>query len=121
MKLINDNLGHSTGDQVLIDFYHELLFLKTNGKIEFYRYRGDEFVALVYEYKDEKFNQLSSDIHQAANNIKIDEKPIITISVGIAYLNKNENGSIKYDQWLIRADEAVYETKHNGRNQTCYK
>lgn len=120
-KQINDTYGHLKGDLALSEFSKELKKLKYNGEITFYRYGGDEFIALIYEYKDEKFTKLSEDIHDAAKKVIINPDYKMTVSIGVAYINRDDDKNVDVEKWVANADEAVYEAKKAGRNQTFYK
>ena len=41
----------------------------------------------------------------------------ITVSIGVTALKATDNTHTVFD----RADKALYEAKHTGRNKTCYK
>ena len=116
-KLINDTYGHYVGDQVLKKV-SELITceLKENDFIA--RFGGDEFILAVVGY-------LNSDmVITWANKVRtiIEKHPFtigditlsITISMGITdmFIMDGETTSI-----VSRADKALYEAKHQGRNR----
>ncbi len=110
-KNINDEMGHSRGDQVLIklaEIIHERIRL-TDG---LYRFGGDEFVILLNEtgLKDAMYTceQLRELIERSAQDIGHH----MTVSIGMAELAKGESA----DAWLHRADVALYQAKKGGRN-----
>lgn len=113
-KDINDNHGHGKGDQILIQVT-ELVSSKIRGTDHLYRFGGEEFIVVAMgASRDAAFNlaeQLRVFIEE--NNL-LDERPV-TISLGVAELKENEG----YENWLLRADDALYEAKRTGRNRVC--
>jgi len=114
-KLINDTLGHDTGDKLLI-YIANLLKSQLRESDTASRIGGDEFVILV-----PKVDSLNS-IHKIANKClealrgqhTIDEhKLYLTTSIGIA--TYPDNGK-DLDTLMTNADTAMYDAKNNGRN-----
>lgn len=116
-KQVNDNYGHQAGDDVIRVTAQKLLETHRNTDISG-RYGGEEFVAiLVNTDKDGALyfaERLRKKIEQLTVNY--DQQDIrYTISLGIAEFNKELKD---YKQWLERADQALYEAKHSGRNRS---
>ncbi|PYF06023.1 tetratricopeptide repeat-containing diguanylate cyclase [Ureibacillus chungkukjangi] len=117
-KQINDQFGHLVGDDVLKSVANMAAeYLSAYDSI-FARYGGDEFVAMVkvsskdelIEIVDNLYNHISDTI------IELDEEKIsISISLGVS---TNVNGMLTdYKEIFKLADDALYESKRNGRNQ----
>lgn len=117
-KQINDQFGHLVGDDVLKSVANIAAeYLSAYDSI-FARYGGDEFVAMVkvsskdelIEIVDNLYNHISDTI------IELDEEKIsIGISLGVS---TNVNGVLTdYKEIFKLADDALYESKRNGRNQ----
>lgn len=112
-KKVNDVHGHAVGDQIL-KRVTTIIDLRIRVTDSLYRIGGEEFV-VVLEGAD-----LSRAVHLAeqlrtlvyANELVPDHA--VTISLGVAELKKGENGN----DWLHRADEALYRAKDAGRNST---
>lgn len=112
-KKVNDVHGHAVGDQIL-KRVTTIIDLRIRVTDSLYRIGGEEFV-VVLEGAD-----LSRAVHLAeqlrtlvyANELVPDHA--VTISLGVAELKKDENGN----DWLHRADEALYRAKDAGRNST---
>lgn len=114
-KTINDSLGHSIGDQMLID---------VGGRINscmreidsLSRLSGDEFAALITDIDDisDVITVVKKIIEVIRNVFKIDQYELhVTISVGISiFPNDGEN----YEVLLKNADTAMYCAKNNGRD-----
>jgi len=118
-KEVNDNYGHLAGDQCLAWLSNHLKqSLKRSSDMAF-RYGGEEF-CLILPDTDEKgamalAEALRKNIEKQAcvcNSTQIS----LTISSGICtYIQQDD---VQPEQIFTRADEALYEAKHKGRNQT---
>jgi diguanylate cyclase (GGDEF)-like protein len=121
-KRVNDQYGHLLGDQVLA-WSTNLIVSNTRTTNFIARYGGDEFVILLPEtnsqnayYAAERLRKKVSET--AFNTLDKNEEPLkitITISLGIAELTE-ETGSTQ--DFFAQADQALYKSKHSGRNQT---
>lgn len=116
-KQFNDQYGHLTGDKVLEEI--GLIFQSLNNTLfDYYRYGGEEFVSLVFDGTGRKTEKLAKIIHKRlANHYLYSEegqKIKVTASIGIAYRKPYEDMKTTF----ARADEALYQAKSNGRNQT---
>lgn len=118
-KVINDTLGHSVGDQLLIQIG---LSLQENKRMEdvVYRQGGDEFVIILENIKNnehagkvaEKIVKLMSQPFNVRNNILH-----TSASIGVSlYPNDGED----VDSLLKHADTAMYRAKELGRNTTAF-
>ena len=117
-KTINDQHGHSVGDQVLIEVTERC---RDNLRVHdiMARLGGEEFCILL-PYTD------STQAEKVAERLRamIEKKPIIvdglrlkvTISVGISLVSiHDEDGH----QAMDRADQNLLNAKNSGRNQIC--
>lgn len=114
-KYINDTLGHSFGDQLLINFAHRLsACVRESDTVA--RLGGDEFVVIL--------QNLSEAIHAekvAATMIDKIRQPMMilgrevnmTASLGLA-LYPNHDDTV--DGLIRKADAAMYVVKEKGRN-----
>src|SRR5665648_162165 len=115
-KLINDTLGHTVGDQLLLATADRLVASLREGDTVS-RQGGDEFLILLPRMRSE--NQVAQVAQKLINIFKeplhLQEKEIyITVSLGIAlYPSDGEDieNLIKY------ADAAMYHAKEEGRNR----
>lgn len=115
-KKINDTYGHAVGDKVL-RMASERLGQKLRLTDILGRFGGDEFVAILNDIHN------VDDVTLVANNIigamstplvLGDDEVQVTLSIGIAIFDYERGDSIA--DLLRRADAALYETKHSGRN-----
>ena len=113
-KSINDEFGHLIGDQVLIRIV-EIIEGRIRLTDSLYRFGGEEFVIVPLELTLEQAEQLAEQLRLLVeNNVLVPENPV-TISLGVAEYRDGETS----EQWLNRADEALYQAKRSGRNKVC--
>jgi diguanylate cyclase (GGDEF)-like protein len=113
-KVVNDSLGHSVGDQLLIGVSQRLsACLRPEDTIA--RLGGDEFAILLEDVKDDKAptavaDRLTSELQQpfAVEGREV----VITISIGIAMSTARR---ITPEDILRDADLAMYHAKGKGK------
>ncbi len=111
-KEVNDSYGHLVGDQVLVNL---VTLLQTNIRDtdSLARWGGEEFVILCPGINGGQALQLAEKIRAVVS--KHDFRPVghITLSIGATELLPGES----FDQGILRADEALYRAKENGRDR----
>ncbi len=118
-KLINDNFGHLTGDQLLVKLSNRISSCLRGNEL-FARLGGDEF-AIVLINQDEIHN--STSVAKRISNVlqlpfTIDSHEIrVTISVGIAIAADNLSSP---EELLKQADIAMYRSKRRGRGKISF-
>ncbi|MFZ5656409.1 MAG: diguanylate cyclase [Pseudomonadota bacterium] len=111
-KRINDEAGHEAGDQVLRSFA-ELVQSRCRAGDRLFRYGGEEFVLLATGTDAAGLQRLVDDLRRAvAGNLRFGDRPV-TVSIGGAVLQPGEDVHAS----LARADAAMYEAKHRGRDR----
>lgn len=113
-KKINDTYGHDVGDSVLIE-YSKLISANLRESDIFCRIGGEEF-ALILPHTDKASAYKIAD----ALRVKVESyKKIVplTMSFGVVEYKKGEDLEFTFK----RADEALYEAKHNGRNRVIVR
>jgi len=116
-KAYNDYYGHIAGDNVIRQVAEALKSQLSRATDIVARYGGEEF-ALVMPYLSQKVaEQFAEKLRSAVSNLAIPHiksAPFhqITISIGVC-TGIPENG----DNLLNKADAALYQAKHKGRNQ----
>lgn len=117
-KQINDQFGHLVGDDVL-----KYVANKANQYLAVYngifaRYGGDEFVAILKVSTVQQLFSIVENLHHLLSSSVVEveqEKIQIHISLGVG---SNCNGMITdYKELFKIADDALYKSKRNGRNQ----
>ena len=111
-KLINDNHGHATGDEVLVKLA-ELLHNKVREKDVVCRYGGEEFSILLPNTSIHQACVVAEQIRTAVQEL-IPAGLEITTSIGVSALSGNP---ISPEDMLEQADKCLYVAKRNGRNQ----
>lgn len=115
-KNFNDQFGHAAGDECLRLFGKILENFSQNYRICFYRYGGEEFLALAYGYSAKQLLSIAEGLRISVQNADIDGKHI-TISIGVAFCGEEQIKN--YESVIARADEAAYTAKRSGRNAVC--
>lgn len=114
-KIINDTLGHDTGDILLKEATQRLQSCVRDSDT-LARLGGDEFVALLMDVELEQINQIAGrivDFLSASFRIR-DKDLFVSASVGISIFPTDGDDSATL---LKHADTAMYRAKERGRNQ----
>ena len=118
-KHINDNYGHHTGDQVLINVVQQLsLHIRTSDTV--CRQGGDEFIIILPELIDlEIISRIAQNIlHSLAQPIILTDK-IVNISASIGIAVYPDDGD-DFETLLRHADAAMYDAKMSGKNASRF-
>lgn len=111
-KEINDNFGHTIGDDAIITFA-KILKEEIPSTAAAIRYGGDEFLILLSITEESEINVLIDNIHlsvSALNNSN-EKEYRLNFSHGYSIYKKNDT----FDQFFTRMDKFMYRTKqtHN--------
>lgn len=112
-KLVNDTLGHITGDQVLHDTALLLRSLIRKNDLAG-RLGGDEFVLFIQNAPDIRMiHQIAKRLNQALERTyeKNGKLVCVSSSIGIALVQQDSTFEKLYEQ----ADQMLYQVKYNGR------
>ena len=116
-KQVNDNYGHPAGDEVIRQTAE--IIRKSIRKTDIAgRYGGEEYVILLPHTPIESANILAERIRQkiASHPANYEEETIsYTISLGLAAYHPSLKSPTS---WIEYADNALYQSKQSGRNQT---
>ncbi len=115
-KIINDSLGHLSGDQLLIAVGSRLEKCK-RASDTLARLGGDEFVILLEELKSEdECIKVAERIHQALKKpFAIDNQELfVSASIGITFSSSHQYNDPA--QLLRDADTAMYRAKTRGKS-----
>lgn len=112
-KQVNDSYGHQTGDKVL-KRVAELACQVVRESDLVGRTGGEEFVWIL-PCATEAIARAAAERLRHVIEVQSAEGglPPVTVSVGVAVWRDHE----EVTELLLRADEALYAAKHNGRNQ----
>jgi diguanylate cyclase (GGDEF)-like protein len=112
-KRINDNFGHQSGDQILSQLV-PLLKQMIRQQDSVFRYGGEEFVLLIKEIQLADLHRLAEKIRHAVwHQLTLPDGSALTTSIGLATVQH----ATDWESWLQNADVALYQAKHQGRNQ----
>ncbi|MCF7971959.1 MAG: diguanylate cyclase [Methylococcaceae bacterium] len=112
-KKINDTLGHAVGDEVLISVCH-LINEELRGIDSLGRWGGEEFFILLPSTTLQDAFQIAERCRIKISQHDFHIHQQITISLGVLQSQNN----IAMKDMMNKADEAMYLSKRNGRNQT---
>ncbi|MBP7843274.1 MAG: GGDEF domain-containing protein [Proteobacteria bacterium] len=121
-KKVNDTHGHLAGDALLKEIGLRIPELIRKEDI-FARYGGEEFAILTRNETLDGLKILAERIRHdfESRNLVYEDKTIaFTVSIGVTYITKEQDCPEK-DVFIKAADDALYEAKHNGRNQVRIK
>lgn len=114
-KQVNDTLGHSFGDQLLINFAHRLTScVRESDTVA--RMGGDEFVVILQNLTEAGHAEIVTLtlIDAIRQPMQIYDHEIqITASLGVALYPLHDD---TVDGLIRKADAAMYEVKEKGRN-----
>ena len=115
-KYVNDNYGHVAGDEVLRKLAMELRdHIRHPDMIG--RYGGEEFLVVLPHSTSKAAAEQAGRLCKYMESLVIpcdDNEIVLTLSIGIAQYK------VQKEDWrrvLNRADRALYEAKHRGRNR----
>ena len=116
-KKVNDTYGHPGGDEVLIAFSK---LLEEKGKPNIVgRVGGEEFMAIIMHSESQSVEEFCSLLREEVNNLEIPFQDVvinINISGGVASSESAES----WEDMVNLADERLYKSKENGRDQITY-
>jgi len=122
-KNYNDNYGHSRGDICLKDVAETIALTLSRTEDFAARYGGEEFAVILPNADEKGAKMIAKKIIEniLVRNIPHEKNEVadcVTVSIGIT------TGSVEHGQtfedYIKRADEALYMSKNNGRNQYTY-
>ena len=115
-KAVNDTFGHQRGDSVLVELAGRIR-AEVRDVDTVARYGGEEIVVILPETDEAGAAQLAERICAAVSRKPFGEPGVppvhLTISAGAAVFPTH---GLAASVLLARADEALYESKHAGRN-----
>lgn len=115
-KAVNDQHGHVAGDH-LLRLTAEALETAIRNSDSVYRFGGEEFAILLPHTGEQEAREVADRVLSAVASLRVDcggTELSVTISCGVARYMPEESA----DQWIARADEALYRAKDQGRNCT---
>jgi diguanylate cyclase len=116
-KRLNDELGHSAGDEALKSLAAVVSkTLRPTDRVA--RYGGEEFVVLLPQTPANEGEQVLTRLQRSLTGglfMHKDKQVFVTFSAGVTGYRLAE----RIEDSLERADQALYEAKRTGKNRTC--
>jgi len=119
-KIVNDTYGHLVGDVVLKELAFVLLKITRTSDVVI-RFGGEEFLLLLPHTHLKGAQKIAEKIRDNVRNLEIPLKDSVdkivkfTVSIGVTECYCGDDKNI--DTIVRRADEAMYEAKHYGRDR----
>lgn len=114
LKTINDNYGHSVGDEIIKKI--AAIFKSSIRAVDFIaRYSGKEFIFIFERTHLQEAIKILENLRSAVEVEQFyyrDNKIDVTVSFGLTNLRRGDDLEIL----LMRADEALHQAKRKGRN-----
>jgi diguanylate cyclase (GGDEF)-like protein len=121
-KRLNDDYGHRTGDECLIQIALTLQSCLPRSGDMLARYGGEEFAVILPATGRSGAERVARKMNDAVRDLEIlcapGEIRSATISAGVATFEPGREGSIM--QLIDAADIALYRAKQNGRDRVEY-
>jgi diguanylate cyclase (GGDEF)-like protein len=117
-KRLNDTLGHTAGDDCIKAVANKISDVVRDGDIAS-RYGGEEFLVMLTSTTASGALAVAERVRKSVEALRLetpgsDIESTVTVSIGLALCEGDQS-----PQMLIkRADEALYDAKHKGKNQT---
>ena len=123
-KLYNDNYGHQAGDDCLQKVAKSINDSAQRSTDLAARYGGEEFVLVLPNTDADGAMAVSETVRSNIMNLKLPHAKSkvcdhVTLSLGVATMIPNADNSA--EALVELADEGLYESKENGRNQSRAK
>ncbi|MDO6763283.1 sensor domain-containing diguanylate cyclase [Agarivorans sp. 1_MG-2023] len=116
-KQINDQYGHSAGDEALRIFAIESLKVLRNGDY-LSRWGGEEFLLLLPNTLQEQALIIANRVREHLASFKVEAEASVkfsaTVSMGLAMLTAYD---VSPEALVARADSALYLAKEKGKNR----
>lgn len=117
-KKVNDTLGHDEGDRV-IEFLASSLRRYTRQSDIIARIGGEEFLIYVSCASEQSIVNVFERIRMGTQaSAKEQHDRDLTLSIGLCIAAKETDEDLT--DLVKKADECLYQAKHNGKNQTVY-
>lgn len=123
-KAYNDTYGHLAGDECLQRVAQSLQNILRRKNDFIGRYGGEEFMAILPGLDRHDAMAIAENFRLGIKNLRIPHQQslndqVVTISVGVSSLTQYA-GHDYFDSLIHCADQALYQAKDAGRNQSCF-
>lgn len=114
-KAVNDKFGHLYGDEVLV-LLARLMEEQLRSTDRLFRYGGEEFVTIVGAKQEQDAREIFERLRAIIEVTAFPQVGHITMSMGVTAV---VSGALP-SSLLDHADQALYQSKANGRNQVTF-
>jgi diguanylate cyclase (GGDEF)-like protein len=114
-KNINDTFGHLSGDMVLKELSFLCLAIIRDSDV-LARWGGEEFIILAPENDRAAIVPFAEKLRKLIEEYSFSVKTQVTCSFGLTQYVEEETK----DDFIKRADQAMYKAKQNGRNNVVF-
>lgn len=115
-KNINDQYGHTAGDEVLKEFGAVLLEKFNNQSSYIARWGGEEFMLLFANTNKDTSYELAQQLHDKTFTVNISTHPQ-PLEVGFSVGASLSDEALNLDDLLRLTDQRLHAAKENGRSQ----
>ena len=113
LKRVNDTLGHSEGDRLILNFAR--ILRQTVPENDFVgRYGGDEFIVVLYDATQEKIKQLLKDLQHAVNQFNENEETV-KISYAEGWAISTDYVHCNLRMLFDKSDKYMYANKQRAK------
>jgi diguanylate cyclase len=117
-KLLNDQYGHVVGDEALVHLT-SVIRNALHGTDTMARYGGEEFVILLPDTDEDGARALMLRLQRELTKhffMRGENHVLVTFSAGVTVVRLEQDTLVSA---IERADSALYEAKHAGKNRVC--
>lgn len=120
-KAFNDRHGHAAGDDCLVAAAEELQRIVRGAGGFVARYGGEEFVVVFPGAGDAAARARAEALRAGVAALRLPARDgiggVVTVSIGLFV--SSPDGKVDAAGYLVRADQALYQAKRDGRNRVC--
>jgi diguanylate cyclase (GGDEF)-like protein len=117
-KEINDSFGHLTGDRVIKAVANCLKVLLRESDL-IARYGGEEFAFILPQTSLEGAYDFAERLRKKIAALELKhEKQLITLTISLGIASRQKGERISVDDFIRRADDALYKAKSAGKNRS---
>lgn len=117
-KAYNDRYGHLVGDRALAAVGGVLRDNMRAGD-RCYRFGGEEFLILLRDQTSMQAQAALERVRHDIESLRLAHagSPFGTLTISIGIADASADSELDVDEWMARADEALYRAKAEGRNR----
>jgi len=109
---INDTFGHNVGDDVLVEL-SKILKQNSRKTDTVGRWGGEEIIIICSETDTNGAFDFANNLRKTIENHEFPTVKKVTISCGVSQCKKTDT----ITSIILKADNALYKAKENGRNK----